>query len=233
MTFFESPLFNLFVQVILILAAAGVGYWFKRKEKAEDIEHKYHQSLIENGEGIYTATIRSLQEQLESMRNEMRMQSKAYQAELKAVEAELREMTNQVNTLKTTIMTMKVFGHDGPFPMWAKDRSGRRSWHNPEYEMLTGYKLNDCLLKTDLEITGNQEIADAWSANDDEVIRKGAYIWSIEPCAHRDRPDDIFQVLVIKWPRRINDQVIGVDGAAHRLDEILPIINNSEGVQSV
>ncbi len=89
------------------------------------------------------------------------------------------------------------------------------------------------MTKTDFEITGNKEISKAWGANDREVINRNIYVVTVEPCFHKDRPKDVFYVLVIKWPRRMGGHIVGVDGSAHRMDEILTAIKDSESVESV
>lgn len=231
MTFFDSPLFNMLVQVILIVAAAVVGYWFKRREKSDEAEEKNK----EKDRDLYIKTLEITQNQVSALRQELSETKAKHDAEMNVMRKTQDDLREKISLLKTNILTMSMFGTEGPTAMWAKDLSGRRTWHNDEYEKLTGYELGDCMLKTDLEITGNKALAKAWGANDDEVIRKGIYVVTVEPCAHKDRPKDIFYVLVIKWPRRISvgGQIIGVDGTAHRMDEILTAIKNSKGVESV
>lgn len=216
-----------------IVLTAAVGYMFKKHEKADEKAETSRAEAKEKDRDLYIETLRITQNQVDSLRNELAETKAKHDHEMSLMRKTQDELREKVSMLKTNILTMSMFGTDGPTAMWAKDLHGRRTWHNEEYEKLTGYKLSECMLKTDLEITGNEALAKAWGTNDDEVIRKGIYVVTVEPCAHKDRPKDIFYVLVIKWPRRIGGQIVGVDGTAHRMDEILTAIKNSKGVESV
>jgi PAS domain-containing protein len=233
MTFFDSPLFNLFASVILLIIGAAVTHWYNRKSKAEEKASKDDESKKQQDRDLYLETLKITQDQVKALRQELVDTRAKHDAEMSLMRKTQNDLREKVSMLKTNILTMSMFGTDGPTAMWAKDLHGRRTWHNEEYEKLTGYKLEDCMLKTDLEITGSEALAKSWGANDDEVVRKGIYVVTVEPCVHKDRPKDIFYVLVIKWPRRIGGQIVGVDGTAHRMDEILTAIKNSKGVESV
>jgi PAS domain-containing protein len=222
----------IFGAMTLVLTGA-VGYLFKTRESREKQEKEERKEDREQKKDVYEKTLEVLQEEVNRLRAHIVSNDAKHEAQIVHMQKEQDKLREQVSLLKTNILTMSMFGTDGPTAMWAKDLSGRRTWHNEEYERLTGYTLSECMLKTDLEITGDPELAKAWAQNDDEVIRKGIYVLTVEPCSHKDRPTDIFYILVIKWPRKIGGQIVGTDGTAHRMDEILTAIKNSKGVGSV
>ena len=150
----------------------------------------------------------------------MRKEIDALREENNLLKEELRLVNDQLNSVKAGVLTMSLFGNDAPIAMWIKDKEGRRMWHNGAYEDMTGYDLFSCSGKTDHEITDDLAIAKAWAHNDAEVMATKAPVMAKEPCAHKDRPDEIFDVFVVKFPRTIKGVVAGTEGAAIKYSDI-------------
>jgi PAS domain-containing protein len=151
---------------------------------------------------------------------EMRKEIDALREENNVLKEELKLVNDQLNSVKAGVLTMSLFGNDAPIAMWIKDKEGRRMWHNAAYEDMTGYDLFSSSGKTDLEITGDIAIAKAWAHNDDKVMSTKEPVQAKEPCAHRDHPEDIFDLYVVKFPRTIKGVVAGTEGAAIRYSDI-------------
>ena len=224
------PLISLVFNGIMAVVLGFIAYKYKRKEKTEDIEHVKKESDRDRDRDLYLKTLEITQNQVNDLRSELTLTKAAHDKQIDSMHKQVDELKEKVSTLKTNILTMSMFGTDGPTAMWAKDTTGRRTWHNREYEKLTGYKLADCMTKTDFEITGNKKVAQAWALNDRAVMDRNIYVVTVEPCFHKSSPEDIFYILVIKWPRRMGSHVVGVDGTAHRMDEILKAIEDSKSV---
>lgn len=151
---------------------------------------------------------------------EMRKEIDALRNENNLLKEEVRLLNDQLNSVKAGVLTMSLFGNDAPIAMWIKDKDGRRMWHNGAYEDMTGYDLFSSSGKTDLEITGDIAIAKAWSHNDAKVMQLKEPVMAREPCAHKDSPDEIFDVFVVKFPRTIKGVISGTEGAAIKFSDI-------------
>lgn len=194
-----------------VLGSGYLGY----KLKNIDREDRKERKEIDNNIGITELNMKFMRDEITSLKNEIR-ESRERQ----------KQYEEQLNALKGGILTLSLFGSDAPLAMWAKDMNGRRVFHNKEYESMTGHLLIHCAGLTDLQITNNKELSDAWCQNDDEVLKRGVYFMTVEPCAHKNSPDVLFKVLVIKWPTRINGQVLGTEGVAIRVDKIQKTFDN-------
>ncbi len=151
---------------------------------------------------------------------EMRKEIDALRNENNLLRDEVKMLNDQLNSVKAGVLTMSLFGNDAPIAMWIKDKEGRRMWHNSAYEDMTGYDFFSCSGKTDFEITGDIAMAKAWGHNDSQVMLSKESMMAREPCSHKDTPDEIFDVFVVKFPRTIKGVVAGTEGAAIRYKDI-------------
>ena len=194
-----------------VILSSYLGYRLKTIDRFEQDQKK----RIDNDIGITELNLKFMRDEITTLK-----------ADIKESRIQQILMSEQLTSLKSGILTLSLFGTDAPLAMWAKDMNGRRVFHNKEYESMTGNLLIHAAGLTDLEITNNQEIADAWSLNDEQVLRKGVFYMTVEPCAHQNKPNDVFMILVIKWPTRIQGQILGTEGVAIRVDQIQQAFDN-------
>ena len=207
---------------VLALLGAAFGSWMLYVGKRREVTDQEQKQKIDNNIGITELNLKFMRDEINSLKEEVRDGRERQ-----------KELEEQITALKGGILTLSLFGTDAPLAMWAKDMNGRRVFHNKDYESMTGHLFVHCAGLTDFEITKNESMARDWGKNDDEVLSKGIYVMTIEPCAHKDTPEIIFMVLVIKWPTRIQGQVLGTEGVAIRVDQIQKTIDNQRVCESV
>jgi PAS domain S-box-containing protein len=163
--------------------------------------------------------------QIESFQGNLLAQINLQDKRIKELKRENEELRARFDAIKNGVLTLALFGSNSPVAMWVKDKDGKRIYHNQAYEDMTGMKLTESLGKTDLELTGSQEIHDNWRFYDLKVMKEKRYLMAVEKANHTDSPNDIFSVLSIKWPVLIQNESIGVEGAAIRVDEIQNVMS--------
>lgn len=140
---------------------------------------------------------------------------------------ENQKLKHKFDSIKNALDSAKTFGYGSSIAMWSKGVDGHRINHNKAYFELTGYPFKESQYKTDFEITGNKYLSKIWRKIDLEVIRTKRSIVAIEPCIHKDNPEDVFFVLSYKWPAWSQGRIIGVEGLAIPLPDILTAIRTS------
>ena len=168
--------------------------------------------------------------QMETWSNQMMTQQKAMSEKIEKLELKNHKLYERFEAVKAGMLTVKIFGNDAPFALWVKDRDGKRLFHNSKYESMTGYIFMPNAGKTDFEITNDAEMAGIWGMNDNHVMEKGLYFITVEPCAHKDRPNETFMVLAIKWPTRLYGQISGTAGIAIPVSEIESVLADQMAV---
>ncbi len=208
--------------VVSVLGFAGIAYGVYRGSR--DKRYEINTDRVREAARHTSESDRRIDEKELSLTErflaEMRKEIDSLRNENNLLKDELKLVNDQLNSVKAGVLTMSLFGNDAPIAMWIKDKDGRRMWHNGAYEDMTGYELFNCSGKTDLEITDDISIAKAWSNNDIKVMVDKEPVMAKEPCAHKDRPDEIFHVFVIKFPRMIKGVVAGTEGAAIKYSDI-------------
>lgn len=119
----------------------------------------------------------------------------------------------EINTLRNQLLIFESSHVDIPLAMWMKDTEGKMIFINSIYEDIflipRGYKISDYLGKTDNAVW-SREVSKAFAKNDAEVIRNKKYIRTIERVD--DVNGDTYEIEILKYPRKINNKVIGISG---------------------
>lgn len=123
--------------------------------------------------------------------------------------AEHHELIERFSAIKESVLLFKMFGVQAQVLMWTKDEKGRRLMHNKFYQKVTGHDIRECFGKTDLEITKDPRLAASWAKKDRRVMRRRESVMEIEPCAHKETPDNVFDVLSMVSPRLVRNEISG------------------------
>lgn len=204
-----------------------INSWFLYRIKTKDTEEKKAESNKQTQESTLNQRIENFQRDL---MEEKAVATERYNDLLEKYNRVLDEnekLKRKFDSIKNALDSAKTFGYGSSIAMWSKDVQGHRINHNKAYVDLTGYTFKESQYKTDFEITGNRELSKIWRKIDLEVIRTKRAIAAIEPCAHKDNPEDVFFVLSYKWPAWSQGRIIGVEGLAIPLPDILTAIRTS------
>ncbi|MFK5882898.1 MAG: PAS domain-containing protein [Candidatus Izemoplasma sp.] len=195
----------------------------------------YFITRSKNKDSGYEKVKDDVADQIESFQENLLAQNKLQQTEKKELKVEIGHLQDAIEKLqsrfeavKSSILTLNLFGNNSPIAMWVKDIDGKRIYHNTAYEILTGYKLADVIGQSDLQITNNLEISQNWQERDERVKSTKAPIFELELANHKNDQKTIFKVVTFKWPVMLQGQVIGIEGAAIRLDVIERILKDEK-----
>lgn len=143
----------------------------------------------------------------------------------------LRERENQqaleIVKLRNQLIIFESSAIDIPLPMWMKDKEGKMMFLNDHYEdaflIPRGYTMNDYIGNDDTSVWSD-EVAKEFIKNDKEVMRTKKYVRSMETLENVN--GDKYLVEILKYPRLINRDVIGISGIV--LKTYLPENNNDK-----
>lgn len=147
-----------------------------------------------------------LQKRVDSLEVEQKRQN--------IVEDKLRE---EVISLRNQLNLFESSSVDIPLPMWMKNTNGEMLFLNRNYEDLflipRGYNMSDYIGYKDHAVW-SKEVADEFAKNDSKVVR------SKRPVRSTERLDEVnggeIWVEILKYPRIINNKVIGISGIVLR-----------------
>ena len=136
------------------------------------------------------------------------------QNRLRVVEDKQRE---EIISLRNQLNLFESSSVDIPLPMWMKNVNGEMLFLNRNYEDLfllpRGYNMSDYIGYKDHAVW-TKEVADEFTKNDLKVVRTKRPVRSIE------RLDEVsggeMWVEILKYPRIINNKVIGISGIVLR-----------------
>lgn len=193
---------SIILGIVSALFGGGIGaYWtFRISSRKEDTNE--FKVLLEERKAI-TSELRDRVSQLEN--------------EVIKLRNEREEDKEEIRTLRHQLVVFESSHVDIPLAMWMKDTDGKMVFLNSIYEELflspRGYSMNDYLGKNDYAVWPN-EIAKAFMANDKKVIRTKKHQTVIEELVDNDGGK--CYVEVIKYPRKLNNVVIGISGIVIR-----------------
>lgn len=138
-------------------------------------------------------------------------------AELEGQVLELRDKEldylSRIKMLETQLLLFESSQVDIPLPMWMKDLEGKMIFLNKETEAMfltpRGLRMDDYIGKKDEDLW-EPEIAKSFRQNDKEALRTGKMVRAIERVA--DGSGGYFYVEVVKFPRKIGNNIIGIAG---------------------
>lgn len=135
---------------------------------------------------------------------------------LRDVEESLKEkidsLEEMINDLKFKLLLLETTHMELPIPMWVKDEKGVMLHVNSAYEKLflhpRGKVSSDYVGKKDSDLWP-PDVAAMFRENDLRAHREIIYV-------HEDVPvkDKIYNLFVIKYPRKVSGQVVGIAGMA-------------------
>lgn len=194
----------------------------KRIEDAKSEEALQDENIADQVKGFHRTILEMLKmKQAEAI---------AFQEQIVGLQREITSLRDKFTTVKNSVMTMDMMGDNSPIAFWIKDLEGNRIYHNRAYFKMTGYVFEKCFGKNDFEITKDKKLADDWKNIDQKVIETKMPVMAVELACHVDQPGKYFKVLTWKWPkiyrsRDGGEHVIGVEGAAIRINQIEEVLN--------
>lgn len=142
--------------------------------------------------------------------------------ENKLEEARLRELEykSEISSLKNQLIIFESSHVDIPLAMWMKDTSGKMVFLNAIYEDMflipRGLSMYDYVGKFDKDVWSD-EVAREFGKHDKEVIRTKKYVRHIEKID--DGTGGFVYADVLKYPRMLNNKVIGISGIVMELSK--------------
>lgn len=157
------------------------------------------------------------------MRNDMQQRILEIESELSRVKEVESRQREEIITLRNQLNLFESSHIDIPLPMWMKDTEGKMLFLNSQYEdtflIPRGYNMSDYIGYKDHAVWSKQ-IADEFVKNDAKVIRTKKPNKTIELL--ESVTGEVYWAEVLKYPRTINNKVIGISGI------ILRTSNNKE-----
>lgn len=184
--------------ICALLGAGGIGSFAtfrlgNRKQNTNDFS-----TIIEKYEGLYS-----------KLENKVEVLEKKVE-DLTEREAKYKE---EVAKLRNQLLIFEGSHIDLPLPMWMKDAKGDMIFINSYYEdaflLPRGKTIRDYVGFNDYAVW-NKEIADAFVKHDKEIARtkqSKRYIEALE-----DENGATYYVEVLKYPRMLNNVIIGISG---------------------
>jgi PAS domain-containing protein len=124
----------------------------------------------------------------------------------------VNELIEDINDLKLKLLLFETAHMELPIPMWVKDTDGTILTINRAYEKQflepLGKTASDYIGKTDFDIWP-EEYAKKFQDNDVKALRGVVYLNEIIPINNK-----VIELVVIKYPRKINNTVIGIGGVS-------------------
>lgn len=126
----------------------------------------------------------------------------------------------EIQNLRHQLLMFESSHTDIPLPIWMKDTEGKMIFLNDHYEDMfllpRGYTIHDYIGKNDYAVW-SPEIAKAFISNDKQVIRTKKFVRKIE--AIEDATGKIYYADLLKYPRKLQNKVIGISGIILRTAE--------------
>lgn len=161
---------------------------------------KFFDYLRDNKkEGI--ATYKDLLERVEKELIDIKSENRIMREEIDDVRSKNKELQGQMILLQSADNLY-------PFPMWLKSPNGTMLVINDEYVRIFNIKKSEYIGKTDVEIWGEEVGTSYW--NNDLKILKGKKLY----VGRENVPTGSGEWLIIKFPLKIGDIVIGLKGYA-------------------
>lgn len=135
---------------------------------------------------------------------------------LRVMEESLKDriaaLEDTINDLKFKLLLLETSHMELPIPMWIKDKKGVMLYVNKEYEKLflhpMGKTASDYVGKMDSDIWP-ADVAAKFKFND--LRAHGNTVYTFEELPIKDK---VYNLFVIKYPRKTGGEVIGVAGIA-------------------
>jgi PAS domain-containing protein len=147
------------------------------------------------------------------MRNDMQQRILEIESELSRVKEVESRQREEIITLRNQLNLFESSHIDIPLPMWMKDTEGKMLFLNSQYEdtflIPRGYNMSDYIGYKDHAVWSKQ-IADEFVKNDAKVIRTKKPNKTIELL--ESVTGEAYWAEVLKYPRTINNKVIGISG---------------------
>ena len=165
-------------------------------------ERKQHSSEFQELMDRYKLMVDKLEAKVDSL-----------SAEMEEVRKEKVEQNLLILNLKNQLLIFESSHVDIPLPMWMKDVNGKMIFVNSFYEdqllIPRGYNTRDYIGFTDHAVWP-KETADQYSTNDKRVLKTKRSHRTIESFEESDGV--LLFMDVLKYPRMLNRNVIGVSG---------------------
>lgn len=151
------------------------------------------------------------------LRNQLKSRVDHLESELERLKETERKQREEIVSLRNQLNLFESSHVDIPLPMWMKDTDGKMLFLNSNYEDMfllpRGYNSSDYIGYKDHAVW-SKEVADGFSKNDAKIMRTKRPFRSLE------RLDDVnggtMWCEFLKYPRIINNKVIGISGIVLR-----------------
>lgn len=139
--------------------------------------------------------------------------------EVKLLRTKESKLSNEITKLRNQLLLFEGSKLELPLPLWIKDTKGTMIYLNESFEstFLTplNFEINDYIGKKDNVIFGNKQ-AKKFGENDKKVIAKKDAIRFFETI---EINDTIYYLEVLKFPRIIQNAIIGVGGIVLKMSD--------------
>ena len=135
---------------------------------------------------------------------------------LRVMEESLKDrigaLEDTINDLKFKLLLLETSHMELPIPMWIKDEKGVMLYVNKEYERMFLHPLG----KTAADYVGKLD-SDFWPADvaanfrSNDLRAQGNAIFTFEQLPIKDK---VYNLFVIKYPRKARGELIGIAGIA-------------------
>lgn len=151
------------------------------------------------------------------LRNQLKSRVDHLESELERLKETERKQREEIISLRNQLNLFESSHVDIPLPMWMKDTDGKMLFLNSNYEEMfllpRGYNSSDYIGYKDHAVW-SKEVADAFTRNDAKIMR------SKKPFRSLEQLDDVnggtMWCEFLKYPRIINNKVIGISGIVLR-----------------
>ena len=149
--------------------------------------------------------------------NDLSLRVLSLETEVKRLQQNEYEHKTEIASLKNKIILFESSHADIPLPMWLKDTTGTMLYLNSAYEeqflIPRDFTAADYIGNDDFSVWSD-EISKEFRASDNKVVRNKSSIKTIETL--EDVDGNIYYGLILKYPRKVNDKVIGISGIVLR-----------------
>ncbi len=186
-----------------LIALIGLILWlFFGPDAQKDFNQRIDNRLVE------------VEAQLKTEREERRAADKQHHEEKLALQNENLELRSEINEVRAQLLAFFSTQDSLPWAAWFKDTNGKVLYANRAYEekflLPRGYTLSDYVGHDDYAVWP-KETADAFRANDQEIMRTGRYQVFPEPIPMGD--GQLQMLPFAKYARRSHGNIIiGVAG---------------------
>ena len=130
---------------------------------------------------------------------------------------EIDKLKISVSNLQNKIILLESTTNEMPFPMWLKDRDLVMLSVNTKYSEVFGVSADQYVGKTDFEVW-DEKTAQEFRTNDERVLFGGLVFYGTENVTVNGKKIDL---LVVKYPRKIGNIIIGIAGLAIIKNDLL------------